>query len=182
MTKNTLTDKQIRFVDEYLIDLNSTQAAVRAGYSKKTAYSIGCENLTKPEVQNEISRRQKELQEKTKITTERVLAEYAKIAFPNMTDIVDFKDGMVSIKNFNKLSPAQCGCIKKFKCVTINQLNADGKPTPVEKVEIELHDKIKALDSLARHLGMFDGKTGADGEGQIIYNITLLGEGKVACS
>lgn len=46
--KGKLTEKQQRFVDEYLIDLNATQAAIRAGYSVKTADAIGCENLTKP--------------------------------------------------------------------------------------------------------------------------------------
>ena len=52
-----MTKKQKRFVDEYLIDLNATQAAVRAGYSPNTAYSIGAENLKKPEIQNAIDER-----------------------------------------------------------------------------------------------------------------------------
>lgn len=53
-----LTDKQQRFVDEYLIDLNATQAAIRAGYSEKTAYSVGHENLKKPEIQKAIQEAQ----------------------------------------------------------------------------------------------------------------------------
>jgi len=52
-----LTEKQLAFVDEYLVDLNATQAAIRAGYSSDTAASIGHENLTKPEIQIEITRR-----------------------------------------------------------------------------------------------------------------------------
>lgn len=63
MTKY-LTPKQQRFVDEYLIDLNGTQASIRAGYSEKTAYSIGSENLKKPDIQQAIAVRQKELAEK----------------------------------------------------------------------------------------------------------------------
>ena len=49
-----MTGKQIRFCDEYLIDLNATQAAIRAGYSEKTAKAIGCELLTKPDIQTYI--------------------------------------------------------------------------------------------------------------------------------
>ena len=55
-----LTDKQRQFINEYLIDLNATQAALRAGYSEKTAYSIGNENLKKPEIQEYIQKRLKE--------------------------------------------------------------------------------------------------------------------------
>jgi phage terminase small subunit len=176
MTEKTLTDKATRFVDEYLVDLNATQAAIRAGYSKTSAYSIGCENLTKPDIQNEISQRQKDLQKKTKITTERVLAEYAKIAFSNLTDIVDYATGTISIESFKNLTPEQKHCIKKIKFVTVVQRGSDGEPSPVERVEIELFDKQRSLDSLARHLAMFDGKAEADDYAPTIYNITYAGE------
>jgi phage terminase small subunit len=59
-----LTAKQQRFCDEYLIDLNATQAAIRAGYSKKTAYSIGVENLKKPELKKYIDKRMAEKESK----------------------------------------------------------------------------------------------------------------------
>ncbi|MFR2182040.1 MAG: terminase small subunit, partial [Hominilimicola sp.] len=55
-----MTEKQKLFCEEYLIDLNATQAALRAGYSEKTAYSIGNENLKKPEIQEYIQKRLKE--------------------------------------------------------------------------------------------------------------------------
>ena len=60
MDKNKLTNKQKRFCDEYLIDLNATQAAIRAGYSKKCARAIGNENLTKPDIKNYIDKRMAE--------------------------------------------------------------------------------------------------------------------------
>ena len=60
MAEKKLTAKQQRFCDEYLIDLNATQAAIRAGYSKKTAYAIGDENLKKPEIKNQIDKRMAE--------------------------------------------------------------------------------------------------------------------------
>lgn len=68
-----LTLKQQRFVDEYLIDFNATQAAIRAGYSEKTSYSIGQENLNKPEIKNEIDKRTAKLESSALITKEMVI-------------------------------------------------------------------------------------------------------------
>jgi len=70
-----LTAKQQRFVEEYLIDLNATQAAIRAGYSEKTAYSIGQENLNKPVIAEEIEKRQEKIGEDNGITVEWLLGE-----------------------------------------------------------------------------------------------------------
>lgn len=70
----TLTAKQQRFIDEYLVDLNATQAAIRAGYSEKTARVIGPENLSKPAVASEVARRQAKLAEKAGLTLESHLA------------------------------------------------------------------------------------------------------------
>lgn len=63
--KGTLTDKQKRFIDEYLVDLNATQAAIRAGYSPKTARAVGSENLTKPDIVDEIKARLDGITQKT---------------------------------------------------------------------------------------------------------------------
>jgi phage terminase small subunit len=65
-----LTSKQQRFVDEYCVDLNATQAAIRAGYSPKTAYSIGSENLTKPEIRSALQANQAAVTRQLKITKE----------------------------------------------------------------------------------------------------------------
>lgn len=73
-----LSNKQKRFCDEYLVDLNATQAATRAGYSERTAREIGCENLTKPNIQAYISNKQKILAEKTEIKIEWIVAELRK--------------------------------------------------------------------------------------------------------
>lgn len=69
----SLTPKQQRFVEEYLIDLNATQAAIRAGYSEKTAYSVGHENLKKPEIQKAIQEAQESLSNKTQLTVDMVV-------------------------------------------------------------------------------------------------------------
>ena len=80
-----MTPKEQKFCDEYLIDLNAAQAAIRAGYSKKTAKEIGCENLTKPHIQTEISKRRQELAQKTAITQEWVLNRFKEISDRCMT-------------------------------------------------------------------------------------------------
>lgn len=68
-----MTKKQQRFCDEYLVDCNATQAAIRAGYSEKTAYSIGVENLKKPELKNYIEQRLQDMQDKTVASAEEVI-------------------------------------------------------------------------------------------------------------
>ncbi len=73
MNTKTLTPKQQRFIDEYLIDLNATQAAIRAGYSPRTARAIACENLAKPDIQEAIARAKRDRSEATKIDAEWVL-------------------------------------------------------------------------------------------------------------
>jgi phage terminase small subunit len=75
-----LTPKQKRFIDEYLIDLNATQAAIRAGYSKWTACFISYENLTKPQIKDALREAQESLSRRTEVTQERVIAERATIA------------------------------------------------------------------------------------------------------
>ena len=75
-----LTPKQERFIDEYLVDFNARQAAIRAGYSAKTAQPISSELLSKPIIRAEIDRRRKETAEKLNITKEQILQEYASIA------------------------------------------------------------------------------------------------------
>ena len=79
-----ITAKQKKFVDEYLVDLNATQAAMRAGYSKKTAYSIGIENLKKPVIQEYIQKRQTEIQNQTDITRKEILSELKTIGFADV--------------------------------------------------------------------------------------------------
>lgn len=68
-----MTDKQKRFCDEYLIDCNATQAAIRAGYSPKTAYSIGEENLKKPELKTYIDERLEQLHSEKTADAQEVL-------------------------------------------------------------------------------------------------------------
>lgn len=83
----TLTDKQQTFVNEYLVDLNATQAALRAGYSEKTSYSIGQENLKKPEIAEAIEKGMDKRSKRTDITADKVLEAIAAIGFSTSEDI-----------------------------------------------------------------------------------------------
>lgn len=91
--KDVLTPKQRRFVQEYLIDLNATQAAIRAGYSQKTARQAGAENLSKPVIAGAISEAQKKVGEAAGISAERVLTEIWNIATADPRDLVEHKIG-----------------------------------------------------------------------------------------
>ena len=79
-----MTAKQQLFVEEYLLDLNATQAAIRAGYPKKSARAVGHENLTKPDIAAAVSREFARRSERTEITQDKVLAQLALIGFAEM--------------------------------------------------------------------------------------------------
>ena len=96
-----LTPKQQRFIEEYLIDLNATQAAIRAGYSEKTAKSIGQENLTKPDVAEAIEAARKKLSERAEITQEWVLSTLKAVTDRCMqvAPVIDRKGNQVLVEN-----------------------------------------------------------------------------------
>ena len=90
-----LTEKQQRFIDEYLIDLNATQAAIRAGYSVKTAREQASQNLTKLNIQQAISEKMAERSKRTGVNQDRIVLELAKIAFVNAADVIDSDDATI---------------------------------------------------------------------------------------
>lgn len=141
-----MTKKQKRFIEEYLIDLNATQAAIRAGYSPDTAKAIGCENLTKPDIRAHIDRAMAERSKRTGVNADRVVQELAKIAFVNATEVIDPKTATVR----EDALPEDTAAIQSVKVKTFGE---DG----LER-EIKMADKLKALEMLGRHLGMFKDK------------------------
>lgn len=143
-----LTEKQRRFVAEYLVDLNGTQAAIRAGYSAKTAQEQASRLLSNVMVQEALQKRQAQLCTKLEVTQERVLEELAAIAFANGTDFVTITEtGLLNVKPTRKVPKEKLPAIASIK---YNQLG----------VEIKLHDKVRALELLGKHLGVFDAKSG----------------------
>ena len=146
-----MTKKQKRFIEEYLIDLNATQAAIRAGYSPDTAKSIGSENLTKPDIQARIAKAMAERSKRTGVNADRVVTELAKIAFVNASDVIDADTATLR----PDASPDDTAAIHSVKVKTFGE---DG----LER-EIKMADKLKALELLGKHLGMFKDKVEVSG-------------------
>ena len=146
-----MTKKQKRCVEEYLIDLNATQAAIRAGYSPDTAKSIGSENLTKPDIQARIAKAMAERSRRTGVNADRVIMELAKIAFVNASDVIDADTATVKADAL----PEDTAAIQSVKVKTFGE---DGLVR-----EVKMADKLKALELLGKHLGMFKDKVELSG-------------------
>ena len=144
------TPKQKRFIEEYLIDLNATQAAIRAGYSPETAQQTGSENLSKPVISAAISRAMAERSKRTGVNQDRIVLELARIAFANIADFADMENGAI----LPHASPDDTAAIQSVKVKNIP--TKDGGEI-VER-EIRLYDKIRALELLGKHLGMWNDK------------------------
>lgn len=149
-----MTKKQKRFVEEYLIDLNATQAAIRAGYSPKTANEQGAQNLAKLSIRAAIDKAQAERSRRTGINQERVVQELAKIAFLNPADVIDMDRAAIQ----EGADRDDTACIASVKVKSI--------PTEagaITECEVKTYDKLKALELLGRHLGMFTDKLKVEG-------------------
>lgn len=141
-----LTPKQKKFCDEYLIDLNATQAAIRAGYSVKTAYSMGQRLLKNVEFQKYLQERMKKREKRTEITQDMVIQELAAIGFAKATDYAAIEGPLVTIKPTASLTEEQAKAI-----AGIEQGNFG--------IKVKLCDKVKALELLGKHMGMFVDKS-----------------------
>jgi len=158
-SKSQLTPKQERFVGEYLTDLNATQAAIRAGYSRKRASEYGYQLLKKTTVQKAVQKAQEQWSKRVQINQDRVLRELGAIRFSNIADFVSWDSKGVTLKDSTQLTPEQSICVSEvFETVT-----RDGSRT----VRLKLHRKEKALELIGRHLGMFKDKLGIGTEDSV---------------
>ena len=153
-----ITDKMRQFVDEYLIDLNGTQAAIRAGYSESTAQEQSSQLLARPDIRALIEQAQKDRVDRVQINQDTTVNELKTIAFSDVADFVIVKEGgVIEQKSFDQLTKEQTKCIKKIKQVVRSSHSADGTILhQTATLEVELHDKLRALELLGRHLGMFN--------------------------
>ena len=165
-----LTAKQKRFCDEYLIDLNATQAAIRAGYAEKRASEQAYQLLQKTTVIEYIKARKAERLERTEFSQDMVLRELAAIAFSNAADYaaVVEKDATIETEN-GVIIPLHDDDGNPIKYRTVEPvLTADLTETQQRALavikkgrdgfEIKPYDKIRALELLGKHLGMFEDK------------------------
>ncbi len=158
-----MSEKAGRFVEEYLIDLNATQAAIRAGYSARSAGSIGCELLKRPAVRDAVQKAQAERSRRTGVNADRVLQELAKVSFVNPADVLDLSNG--SVNTDAALDDLACIAGIKVKYYAGEIVERD----------VRLCDKVKALELCGRHLGMFiDKKELSAGEGNFEVKIKVV--------
>lgn len=171
-----LNERQERFCNEYLIDLNATQAAIRAGYKETTAYSMGQRLLKNVEVQAYIQQRKQDRVERTEITQDMVLRELALIAFSNAADYaavvekqatVDVESG-VQIPLFDEDGkPVMYRTVEPVLTAELTE-NQKRALAVIKKgrdgFEIKPYDKVRALELLGKHLGMFTDKVEMSGQ------------------
>lgn len=141
-----LTSKQARFVEEYLTDLNATQAAIRAGYRQQHAGIIGYENLTKPYIRDAIEAAQRERSARTGITADRVVQEIARVALANLSDVLSWDSDGVVLKSSTDISADATAAISE---ITDTRSELGGM------VRVKLHNKVAALEQLAKHVGLY---------------------------
>jgi phage terminase small subunit len=157
-----LTNRQELFVQEYFVDLNAAQAAIRVGYNPKYAYNAAHKNMKNPLIQARIKELMDERCKRTVIDRDRVIRELARIAFANAADLIDMKTASINPGALRDDTAA----IVFTKVRTIP--TAEGEIT---EWEIRLADKLKALELLGKHLGMFSDKGGLPGNaGVLIVN------------
>lgn len=148
-----LSPKQEKFCQEYVVDLNGTQALIRAGYSEKTAKEQASALLTKLNIKARIKHLQDRLAEKTGVTAERIIAELAKCGFSNVQDFLNDGNG---IKDISKVPREHAAAVESIKNVSTEYQAKDGKKITKTVVTFSLTDKISALEKLGRHVGIFE--------------------------
>lgn len=148
-----LVEKEARFVEEYLVDLNAAAAAARAGYSERSAAQIGWDLLQRPRVQESLREAMAARARRTEITADRVLLELARVAFADVRSVAQVtKHGVRAVPTEewpedDALAVAEVGDTK-------------------HGVRVKMHSKLSALDKIARHLGLFSDRlevTGRNG-------------------
>lgn len=143
-----LTKKLEQFCQEYLVDLNATQAAIRSGYSKRNATKIGHQVLQKHQVQERLAVLMNKRERKTEISQEMVLQELAKIAFSDLRNFVSWSVDGVLVKDSEQISDEHASAISE---IIDSKSGKDGD----RNIRIKLHDKVAALEKIGKHLGMF---------------------------
>ena len=145
-----LTPKQERFVQEYLVDLNATAAAKRAGYNEKTAYSMGQRLLKKVEIQNSIQEAQRSLQDRTEVTQERIIAETAKLAFFDARKLFDKNGRPLPISELDD------DTVAALVGLDVQDLTgSDGSFIGYVR-KYKLADKLRALELLGKRFGTWE--------------------------
>lgn len=164
-----MTPKQEAFVREYLIDLNATQAAIRAGYSEATAYSIGQENLNKPEIAAAINEAQADRAERTQINADYVLNRLVEI--DNM-DVLDIVDDKLNLKPVHQWPRVWRRYLSGFDVAEMFEGRGDDREMTGILKKIKWPDKVKNLELLGKHVGVQAFKDRVEHSGEVSINVT----------
>jgi len=143
-----MTPKQRRFVDEYLVDLNATRAAKRAGYSERSAKGQGSRLLRTPAVARAIAKAQAKRAQRTGVSADKVVTELAKVAFGDPRKLFSWGPGGVVLRDSAELTDAEAALVSE---VSETRTAAGGTR------RVKLHCKMAALTALGKHLNLFSG-------------------------
>lgn len=155
-----MNQKHKAFASEYVIDYNATQAAIRAGYSEKTAYSQGARLLKNVEIQEAIKKLEEAASERTAITKDMVLKELARVAFVDPRKLFD-EEGRP--KDIRFLDPDTAAALASVDIYEEFDYNGDDKELSGYTKKYKWADKLRALEILGKHLGMFTDKVHVEG-------------------
>ena len=150
-----LNEKQKRFAAEYLVDLNASAAARRAGYSKKTAGAQAFKLLKIAEIQAEIQRNMQKRAARTEVTQDRVVNELARLGFSDLRAVAAWDATGSQWKSSDELTDDAAAGIKDIKYTTERRRDRNGDIIDTVNAHLTMHDKKGALELLGRHLGIF---------------------------
>ena len=154
-----LNERQEKFCREYLLDLNATQAAIRAGYSETSAGTIGFENMRKHAIVARIQELVGKRNARLEITTDRILAEYARIGFASVGTFTSVTSAGDPYMDLSKVGEDDWAAISEVQ--TEDYVDGRGEDArSVKKVKVKMHDKLRALDAMAKHVGIGSGNEG----------------------
>lgn len=159
-----LTPKQRRFVSEYRKDLNATQAAIRAGYSKKTARQQGERLLSNVDIATLVAKKTQEQLDKADLTAEKVISEVAKLAFANMLDYMTITQDGEAFVDLSKLTREQAAAIQEITVDETGGGAGDNRRERVQRTRFKLADKKGALELLCKHFALLTEKLDISGE------------------
>ncbi|WP_130731239.1 terminase small subunit [Komagataeibacter xylinus] len=160
----TLTPKQARFVQEYLIDLNATQAAIRAGYSSKAANREGARLLANVDIESAVQNAMAARATRTLVSQDLIIRELARIAFSDIRGLLDDEGKMLPVSEW----PADlAACVSSLK---------DGDAGR----EVKMWDKMSALEKLMKHMGMFETDNTQASAAPSKINVTFVNSGSRA--
>lgn len=142
----------LRFCQEYVIDLNGSQAAIRAGYSKHSSKERASKLLTLPNVIAEVKRLQEAILKRNHISADAVIAELAKIGFHNVQDFISKGNEVRDLTTIPREHAASVSSIR----VTERKIGTGKTAVKETTTAFKLHDKRAALETLGKHLGIFE--------------------------